>query len=173
MPLKFTKREKYVVYSGACLILLFFLFQFIIFPFFEKREWYKKGIATKENELQKLTVQTARYMDLKAGSSQMEKILSNRPRGFTLFSLLERSAGEAGVKDKIKYMKPSTPKSTGTYKESLVEMRLESITLNQLVDFLYRIEKPQDLIIVKRISINDNKQKEGSLDSIVQVMTYQ
>jgi general secretion pathway protein M len=173
MALKLAKREKYIVSTGVCLVSLFFLFQLLIFPFFEKRDSYQKGIKVKESDLKEITVLSERYNKLKMDSMQMESILDKRNKGFTLFSFLERAAGEAKVKDHIKYMKPSSSKGPGPYKESLVEMKLENITLGQLVGYLYRIEKPEDLILVKRISINDNKKEEGYLDSIIQILTFQ
>jgi len=52
-------------------------------------------------------------------------------------------------------------------------MKLEGITLDQLVRYLYRIEHPDDLVFVKRLSITDNRKEEGYLDSIIQVVTFQ
>ena len=173
MALKLARREKYLISTAAALVSAFLLFQFLVFPFFEKREQFRKGIRAKEKELREMTVLSARYQDLKKNSSQMENILSRRNRSFTLFSFLEHAAGEAQVKDHIKYMKPSTSKGSGPYIESLVEMKLEGITLDQLVNYLYRIEKPEDLTVIRRVSISDNKKEEGYLDSILQVLTIQ
>ena len=70
-------------------------------------------------------------------------------------------------------MKPSTSQGTGPYKESLVEMDLNTLTLNQLVDYLFRIETNGDIIVVKRISITENKKETGLLDAKIQVMTFE
>ncbi|MFC1867515.1 hypothetical protein ACFL0H_05215 [Thermodesulfobacteriota bacterium] len=171
--MKFAKREKYFVSIAACLIAAFFLFQFLIFPFFEKKDRLQRGIKAKEEGLKEIAILSSEYQNHKKSSQNMEGILSNRERGFTLFSFLERAAGEARVKNHMKYMKPSTSKGSGPYKESMVEIKLEGITINQLVDYLYRIEKPGDLVFIKRLSINDNKKEAGYLDSILQVLTFQ
>ena len=70
-------------------------------------------------------------------------------------------------------MKPSTSQGRGLYKEIMVEMKLEAITLNQLVNYLYGIESPEDLISIKRISIKENQRESGLLDAILQVLTFQ
>ena len=70
-------------------------------------------------------------------------------------------------------MKPSISKEEGSYQETMVEMKLEALTLEQLVRYLYRIEIPIDLIVIKRISIQANKREKGYLDAILQVLTYQ
>ena len=79
----------------------------------------------------------------------------------------------AQIKDHIKSMKPSTSKGTGPYKELMVEMDLNTLTLKQLVDYLFRIESGQDIIIVKRIAITENKKETGLLDAKIQVMTFE
>jgi hypothetical protein len=55
----------------------------------------------------------------------------------------------------------------------MVEMKLEGITLNQLVGYLYRIESAENIVSIKRISIQENKKESGYLDTILQVLTFQ
>jgi len=45
--------------------------------------------------------------------------------------------------------------------------------LQQLIGYLYRIESPDDAVSIKRISIDENKRESGSLDAILQVLTFQ
>ena len=52
-------------------------------------------------------------------------------------------------------------------------MKLESITLDQLTRYLYRIESPGDLVNIRRITISANKKEAGYLDAILQVFTFQ
>jgi len=44
--------------------------------------------------------------------------------------------------------------------------------LYQLINYLYRIESPDDVVSVKRISIKENKKKSGRLDAILQILTF-
>ncbi|MDB9822801.1 hypothetical protein OAC89_03795 [Deltaproteobacteria bacterium] len=173
MAIKLAKREKYFVSIAAGLIAVFFLFQFLVFPFVEKRERLLKGINTKEDGLKEIALLRSEYEDYKRYSQSIETVLSGRKKGFTLFSFLENAAGDAQVKDHITYMKPSSTKGSGPYKELMVEMKLEGITINQLTSYLFRIEDPEEFIVIKRISINDNKKEDGYLDSILQVLTFE
>ena len=145
----------------------------IIFPFFESRARLKTDLEKNENDIKKLAVLRSKYQAGKRDSINLERALATRKKGFTLFSHLEKAAGDAKVKDRIKYMKPSTSRSSGEFKESMVEMKLEGITLEELTGYLYRIEEPEQFIAVKRISVTDNKKEAGYLDSILQVMTFQ
>lgn len=171
--MKLAKREKYVVIIAACFIVIFFLFQLLIFPFFEKRDYLQKGIQTKKNEFNEMGMLIAEYKTLQSNSKGIDKVLARRKKGFTLFSFLEREAGAAQIKDHIKSMKPSTSKGIGLYKELMVEMDLNTLSLKQLVDYLYRIESSRDMILVKRISITENKKETGMLDAKLQVITFE
>ncbi len=171
--MKLAKREKYFVTIAACAIALFFIVQYPIMPFFAKRDRLQKGIKLKEAGLAEMVKLSAEYKSLQEGSQSMEQLIARREKGFTLFTFLERAAGEVGVKERIKYMKPSTSKGTGPYKESMVEMKLEGITLVQLAEYLHRVELPQKAIIIKRISVKENAREAGSLEAVVQALTYE
>ncbi|HUU39448.1 MAG TPA: hypothetical protein VMW42_00760 [Desulfatiglandales bacterium] len=167
------KREKYLVSAAVIFIGTFLLIQFIILPFFESRRRLLRGIDSKEEGLKEIARLSSEYRKYQKDSRGIQQMLDSRKEGFTLFSFLDTTAGDAGVKPYIKYMKPSTSTGSGMYKESLVEMKLEAITLEQLTGYLYRIESPDDIVSIKRISITENKKKYEYLDAVLQVLTFQ
>ena len=171
--MRLARRERYLVSLAACCIAIFLVFQFLVFPFFENRRRIQRGLKAKEKGLEEIMKLKADYQAYQKGSQNIQQGLTKRKEGFTLFSFLEKAAGEAEVKTRIKYMKPSVSSGTGPYKESMVEMKLEVITLPQLVGYLYRIESPDDLVSIKRISISENKKEQGYFDAILQVITFQ
>jgi len=171
--MKLAKREKYLVSAAACCVALFLLFQFMVFPFFENRTRILKGIKSKEKGLQEIIKLRAEYQTFQKASQGVRQTLSRRKKGFPLFSFLEEAAGKTQIKAHIKYMKPSTSPGMGLYKESMVEMKLEGVTLEQLVGYLYNIESPNNLVNIKRISIGEDRKQKGYLDAIIQVLTFQ
>ena len=170
--MKLARREKFLVLIAACSVAIFCILQFLVFPFFDKRRRMQRGITTKEQGLKEIVRLGSELGAYQKGSRGVQQSLAGR-KGFTLFSFLEKAAGEAEVKARIKYMKPSSSSGTGPFKESMVEMKLEAITLQELVGYLYRIESPDDLVNIKRISVSENKKEQGYLDSILQVITFQ
>ena len=148
------------------------MLQFLIIPFYEKKERLENGGRVKAKVLEEISALSAEYQTYKKSSQGINHILERRKRGFTLFSFLERTAGETEVKDHIKYMKPSDLQSTGPYKEAMVEMKLEGITLKQLTGYLYSVELSKDAIYIKRMSIKENKKQSGYLDAVLQVVTF-
>jgi len=169
--MKLGRREKLSVSLGGGFIALFLIVQFIVFPFLDKREAMKRGIEAKWSGLKEIRMLKTEYEAYRKGALGMQSHLARREKGFTLFSFLEQAAGTAGVKDHIKYMKPSDAPGDGRLKESMVEMKLDRINLKQLVDYLYLIESPEQVVSIKRLSITDAKGAAGYLDAVMQVLT--
>ena len=169
--MKLAKREKYFIGIGGTALVIFFMMQLVVFPLLDNRKRLQRSVEVKEAGLMDMLRMQAESQDYQSGSQGIEKFLANRKRGFTLFSFLEQAAGAAEVKDNIKYMKPSTSKGSGPYKESMVEIKLETITMKQLVGYLHRIESPKNVTSIKRISIKGNKKEPGYLDVVLQVLT--
>ena len=170
--MKLARREKYIVTLSSCAIAVFVLFQFVIFPFFDKRDNLRRGVIAKEEGLREIVLLEDEYESRKGDLQGIRHVLARRKKGFTLFSFLEKAAGEAEVKNHIKYMKPSVSREAGAHKESMVEMKLEGITMKQFVAYLYRIESQENAVSIKRLSIKKNKKESDYLDAILQVLTY-
>ena len=170
--MKLAKRERLFVSLAVCAIALFIFLEFLIFPFFKERSQMKRGIIAKQVELRDVLESSAKLKALRSNSQGIEQSLMKREPGFALFSYLERAGRMAKVKDNIKSMKPSDSKGQGDYKESTVELRIEAITLQQLVDYLYQIESSEKAVFIKRMSIQTNKIGKGYIDAVLQVLTF-
>ena len=71
-------------------------------------------------------------------------------------------------------MKPSTSNlKNSSYTLSTVEIKLTSLTMEQLTVFLYGIEDPPNMVWIKRISISKGDKNESLLNSVLQVETFQ
>jgi general secretion pathway protein M len=171
--IKLARREKIIVSAGTCLVGLFVLLRFFVFPFFSGRTKLRRSIEVDKQRVQEMMGLSAEYEALQRSPGGIQKALADRQRGFTLFAFLEGVAGQAGVKDRIKYIKPSTSQEKGDYKISSVEMQFEGITMRQLFDYLYRIEDPKNVVKIKRISIKKHKEKSGYVDATMQALTVQ
>ncbi len=170
--MQLAKREKYLISLAAVVIIMALVVQLAIMPFVDRRERYDDNLAVLQKNLQEMVGLRQEYLELQQGSDILGQRLARRTKSFTLFSFLEKAAGEAGVKENIKYMKPSASTGKGLFKESLVEMKLERITLGQMVGYLQLIESPDMLVSIKRISIQSNKKETQYLDAILQVLTF-
>lgn len=169
--MKISDRDRKVLTVGVIFVLLFLVLQFGIFPLKEKRDRLRKGIASREKALVEMRTLQAEYRQLHSKANALFEQLGGRKSDFSLFAFLEQMAAKSDVKKNIAYMKPSETADDGPFKEIVVEMKLQTITLKQLVQFLKLAESPDNVVAVKKISIQENKKDEETLDVIMQVVS--
>ncbi len=166
------KREKLIVSIGGLVLLVLLLFHFILSPVLASRKRLQRSIVDKQIELQKIAGLKKEYEEVASQVGDIADRIEKRPADFTLFSFLEKQATASEVKERVKYMKPSTEEGEGPLLNSVVEMKLEQVTLVQLVEFLKLVESTDDVVSIGRISIQDSGKEEGLLDVIVQIVTF-
>ena len=169
--IKITPRDRKVLIVGGVCVLLFVVFQFVVFPLMENRDRLERNISAREKALVKMKDLQVEYKQLYSKANVLLDQLVGRQNDFSLFSFLEQMAAKSEVKKNITYMKPSETADEGPFKEVLVEMKLQAISLKQLVDFLTLVESPRNVVALKRISIQENKKEKATLDVIVQVVS--
>jgi general secretion pathway protein M len=168
-----TKSQKYIVMAGLMFVGAALFIQFAVVPYFEARQKVRSAIVANEKALQELSVLGAEYGVLRQRSEEIKRLIERRPPGFALFSYLEKQAGEAAVKTNIRSMNPLKSSPAGIYEETAVEMKLDKLTMKQLVDFLYRVESPEEMVRIRRASILKMKESPEYLSVLIQVFTYQ
>jgi general secretion pathway protein M len=171
---KLNRREKYIIYGAGCLLGLLIIIQLAIRPFFGNRRQLQRSLQSKKMELEEMQRLQTEYQLLKEKLQLSEVRFSKREKGFTLFSFLDQLAGQAGIKDRISYMKPSKAvQKNSNYIISRVEMKLDDITLQQLTAYLYGVETSKNMVLVKKLSISKTEKKQGLIGVILQVETVE
>jgi len=174
MVKKLTKREKYAIYALSGAIILFILFQFIVFPSIDKRKRLKRTLQIKEDILLQMKTLKSDYDAIEKRTSLAKVRFENREKGFTLFSFLDGLTGKARIKEYVTYMKPSTTvQKNNSYKISQVEMKFKGLTLQQLTNYLYMVETSKNMVNIKRLSISKTGKQEGFIDAVLQVETVE
>jgi len=174
MPRKVSKREKNALYLAAGFITLFFIVRFVLFPVIDRKNRLERTLQAKVRTLTEMRQLKSEYDVIMKKTAIVEGRFKNRRPGFTLFSFLDRLAGETELKNKIIYMKPSTSTNQDRkYKTAMVEMKLQSIDLNQLTTYLYRIETSPNMVFVRRISISKEEKGQGLINVVLNVVTFE
>ena len=169
--MQMTSREKNAVIIAGISLVLFLFLQFLFFPLVENREKMKKNVVTRQQQLDEMEQMQQRYALFSQKSDSIAALLNERITGFSLFSFLEQNAADIKVKERIAYMKPSELTADEVLKQSMVEMKLQAVSLKQLVAFLKTTESPQNLVGIKRITIQENNKEKGTLDVILQIVS--
>ena len=171
---KLSNREMWAIGIGIGFVGIFVLVQVAIFPFIDARERLERRLVSHTRSYDEIKQLRKQYLGLQIRADNSKIQIDRRQRGFTLFSFLDKLAGQVGIKERITYMKPSSTKQKDTpYSLSLVEMKLNGITMEQITKFLYHIETSQNMVHVQRLSLNKKEEKEGLLNVILQVETFE
>ena len=141
---KLDSRERWVLFGGIGFVLCFLVLQLVIVPVLDARSNLEQSIARKKQELAKIRELQQEYHILKSEEGTIQDRINKRGSGFTLFTFLDRQANEAKVKKRIKYMKPSTVDGD-KLNETMVEMKLQQITLTALIGFVRLVESEKML----------------------------
>ncbi|VAW40199.1 hypothetical protein MNBD_DELTA04-1638 [hydrothermal vent metagenome] len=165
------RRERLALIAGGVFVALFVVMQFGVFPVLDHWHRLQRDIKVREKAVVEMRDLQSRYRRLHGKANSLTRQLSRRPPDFSLFSFLEKTAAQAGVKQSIAYMKPSATTDDGALQEMLVEMKLRAVSLQQLVDFLRLVESPENVVAIKRIAIQQNTKEESTLDVIMQVVS--
>lgn len=166
MAIQMSNREKYFVGSAAVVIALLVIYQFIINPFVEGSRNKTRAVTTKASQLDEMRSMKAEYDDLVNKNKSLQNLSGTKEKGFTLFSFLDNLAGTTGIKETIKYMKPSVKGNI-----SLVEMKLQGVDMAKLMNYLYEIETSPNGVFVKGMSLTKTGKDKNQLTAILQVET--
>jgi general secretion pathway protein M len=168
------KREKIAVSVAAAVIAVFILIQAVIAPVFEKRNALKKRLVARQAVYADIRKMQDEYQSMRRHAEISSSRFESRAANFTLFSFLDRLAGETGVKTNIAYMRPSsTIAGDSGLKLSRVELKVQDVGLKDLTAYLHGIETSENMIVVKRLSINKSGPQNSLLTAIIQVETIE
>jgi type II secretory pathway component PulM len=166
------KQMTYVFFGGLFLVALLF-YLVVISPALSKQELLAKNIAKRKQDLVRISEIKGKWQNFQRDRSDVQEAIKARS-GFTLLSYLEVVTREIGIDQRIQYIKPVTfPEGEGKLKPEGIEISLDGINMEQLVNFLYKIEYSGKLLHVKRIKIlRASKEKTSLLKVTLQVNTY-
>jgi general secretion pathway protein M len=131
---------------------------------FKRYTGMKKMVYVKRAELKDFERLAEEYRSKKAVFDYLEKRLISPKGNESPVALLEDIGKRTGIKEKITMLKPVEEKMLKGYIEKGVEMRIDSIDLNQLINLLYKIENHNAFLIIKRFSMKNRFDNPDLLD---------
>lgn len=169
---KLDTRQRYLVAVCAIVVIVALVLALAVFPLWDARAKMKKSIATNTKKLEEMVKIDADFATQDAKISRIRKAMASRRADFTLFSYLEKKAITANVKGSIKQMNSMQGIKSPSFEETLIDLKLEKITIKQLADFLYQIESPSEMIKIKRITVDKMKESPDYISAQILIASY-
>lgn len=166
-----TQREKQIMAAGAVLLVLIVAFQIFVRPAIRRMRTLRRVLSDKRQVLGELLAKSQEY---NAISRELEKIrleMGRQPEERKILSFVERIQKDCGLMQKVVYMKPSTMTVNDVYEETTIEIKLQSITLDQLTQFLLKIESSELTIGIRTLDIKHGVRDSLLLDTIVKLVS--
>lgn len=164
-------RERMFVIGAAVAVLLALLFILVVDPLVAHSARVDRQIIAAQRQLQDLHTLQQTYQAQKKILDRINAQLQ-RQKSFALFSRLEDLAGKTGIRDKILYMKPAVSIPSEAYEEESVEIKMEGVTLEQLIRYLHQVENSPQFLKIKRLYIKPRFDDRQMLTAIFRVSTF-
>lgn len=173
LPFNLQTREKIILMAGAAALAVFLILQLAVFPILNHRTRLKTLLISQTVALAEIQVLKAEKEELTRNNDYSESRLKQRQKGFNLFSFLESLAVRSGI-EQIESMKPSSANlKNSPYTLTKVDMKINGISMKQLIVFLHGIETSNQIVWVKGISITRNDQKKSVINALLHVETFE
>ena len=169
---KLDTKQRYLVGICAAIVLVALVLELAIFPMWDARAKMKKSILNNSKKLEDMVKIDADLAAKDAQISRIKNAIASRRADFTLFSYLEKKAVAARVRGSIKQMNSLPGVKSPFFDETLIDLKLEKITIRQLTDFLYQVETPAELIRIKRITVNKMKESPDFISVQLLIASY-
>jgi type II secretory pathway component PulM len=171
--MQITRREKLLAVALGIFVSVWSLFAFAVNPARDRIETLNRLIPEKQNELRKLQAKSSEYIFLQDSISRLRTKIADQQDSFQLLPFLETLIRQSGLEKKVVSMKQQVMLLDKQYSQTIVEVRLQNLTLSQLIDLLRKVESSDVLAKTKMLSIKRNAIDTGLLDSAFEVYSAQ
>jgi type II secretory pathway component PulM len=162
---KLEPRERILVQIAAVLVAIFLIYNLIYIPVVDLGSGLEDRIAQRQQDLVEVRRLAGTYAQLKADLAKAEQHTVPLGRDFSLFSIIQASMTKSVGRDKIGSIAPgSDRKLTDGFTEYSLQLKLDNVSLSQLVDALYGINSLPVPIGVSTIRIQRRSQDTHSYD---------
>jgi hypothetical protein len=161
---RFSTRERLLLGVAGGAVVVIALYTLVWEPLVVGRETMQNRIAIKQREVVEVQRLRETYLELLRQFEANQAVLDRAEPNFSLFPYIESTVSKLFGRDHISSMNPQSKKLADAYMEDSVEFKLTSISLEQLVDMLYGIEKGPHPLRLTRLQVKKKYRDPHSFD---------
>lgn len=146
-------RERLLLGVATVSVLVISLYSFVWDPLRANSELLDRRIKAKDKELTQIVKDRDSYLEELRRLEANQSAMAEADPKFNLFAHLQTAVSQAVPHERIVSMNPGTKNLVGGVQEEMVEIKLVQISLPQIVDMLYRVEKGDPPLRFSRLQI--------------------
>lgn len=162
--MKLESRDKKVLIIGGIAAAAILLYAFVLSPLTSDLSRKRELIPKRERELAEMRVLKDQYLEMQQRLQQAQAAAVKRG---PLLTEIETITKRANLSSKIVSLKPQAGIQTEAFKESIVEIRLDNITLYDIVNYVFLLEK--DALRIKKLYFKPRYDNPKLLNSTILV----
>ena len=169
---QFSQRERMIVAVGGAIVTAALAFLLLIDPLVETIDKLDRQARRKAKDSQELALVAQEYMVKQARIAKLEEQMPVPPAQFSLLAFMEEATTTAQIRDRIVGMQPQAPVVVQGYQETSVDLRLDGVTLPQLLALLVAIEQAPYDVQVRHLQMKPRYDNPVNLDATLRIVTY-
>ncbi len=162
------QRERIFVFAGGFALILALLYFAIVAPYRNALHRLDRQITVRSGQLQDVKALQSEYLGLQQQIAQIEKLLDKR-QNFSALTFVEELAQRTAGRENLLSMRPQSPEVRNGMTVDAVEIKLEKLTLRQLLEFLLGIEEAATPMQVKNLYLKQRFDNRSLLDASLTV----
>lgn len=162
---KLESREKLLLKIAGGLFAVFLAYNLIYLPIQSYQDSIQTRIETRQRELKEVNHLVATYLQRQSDLRTAEKNTVPISKDFSLFSVVENTLSHSIGHEKIGSITPGADRKLADgFTQYSVELKLQNVTLGQLVDALYGIRSLSAPVAVATLRVTRRTQDPHSYD---------
>jgi general secretion pathway protein M len=168
----FSKRERIMVAAGGAMVAAALIFLLIVDPLMATIDKLDRQARRKAKDSQELALVAQEYLAKQARIAKLEQRMASPPAQFSLLAFMEEASTAAQIRDRIVGLQPQAPVVVQGYQETAVDLRLDGISLPQLLALLAAIEQAPYDVQVHHLQMKPKYDNPANLDATLRIVTY-
>jgi cell division protein FtsB len=162
---KLSIREKSIIVGGGVVLVLFLLYFFVVAGMVARKSQIETKVEREREKETLLSQYVTEYESLRVERDQLRNKIKERDENFSLAREISEIQSQLSFPSQTaKPGKPST--KFDSYIQSKTSINYKGKTLDQIVNFLYALEKPERGIIVENFRLQPSKDRKQFTFSI-------
>ena len=148
------------------------VFLLIIDPLMATIDKLDRQAKRKAKDSQELALIAQEYVIKQARIAKLEQRMPSPPAQFSLLAFMEEATTATQIRDRIVGMQPQAPIVIQGYQETAVDIRLDGVSLPQLLALLVAIEQAPYDVRVHHLQMKPKYDNPVNLDATLKIVTY-
>jgi general secretion pathway protein M len=167
-----SSRERGILLIGGIVVGLSLLFVLVVDPLLSKLDRLERQAVRKQKDIQELALLSQEYAKKQMRLAKAESRLPAADSQFSLLTFMEEAAKTARVRERIAGMQPQVQSLAQGYQETAVDLRLEGVSLPDLLALLVAIDQAPYDLQVRHLQVRPKFDNPVNLDATVRVLSY-